>query len=183
MSSVPLLEVVAEEVWVCTKCPLSEGRTKAVPGEGRGDARVMIVGEAPGRNEDIEGRPFVGDAGQNLDRLLSRAGLTRDEVFITNVVKCRPPENRRPRREELVACHPYLRRQIDAVRPAFIVLLGDTALKEFFPDGTLSELHGKVVKRGDFAFFPTYHPAAMIYNRSLAETLDADFAALGAILH
>lgn len=176
------LEKVAEEVRICVKCRLSESRTNAVPGEGPSHARVMIVGEGPGGNEDKQGRPFVGAAGKNLERLLEKAGLTRSDVFITNTVKCRPPANRRPRKDELEACHPYLRRQIETLKPRLIVLLGDTALKEFFPDSGLSQLHGRVTKRGDMVFFPTYHPASMIYNQSLALTLDEDFSRLGEAL-
>jgi len=114
--------------------------------------------------------------------LLIKAGLKRGDVFITNVVKCRPPANRRPKKGELDACHPYLRRQIDAIRPQVVVLLGDTALKEFFPGSTLGELHGKVTRRGDTRFFATYHPASIIYNRSLLDTLEKDFASLGEVL-
>lgn len=142
----------------------------------------MVVGEAPGANEDQQGRPFVGAAGHNLDVLLSKASLSRSDVFITNVVKCRPPANRRPKRDELDACHPYLRRQSDAIEPDIIVLLGDTALKEFFPDSTLKEMHGRVAARGDARYFPMYHPASMIYNRSLSATLDDDFEKLGKAL-
>ena len=169
---------VAAEVGVCVKCALSESRANAVPGEGPVTAEVMIIGEAPGGTEDAQGRPFVGAAGRNLDGLLSKGGLERGRVFITNVVKCRPPGNRRPRRGELDACHPYLRRQIELIKPRVIVLLGDTALKEFFPESGLGEMHGKLTKRGDRSFFPTYHPASVIYNRSLASTLEEDFTKL-----
>ncbi len=176
------LDAVAREVRICHRCPLSRSRTNAVPGEGPSSARVMVVGEGPGANEDAQGRPFVGAAGQNLEGLLARAGLTRNDVFITNTVKCRPPGNRRPRREELDACHPYLRRQIEIIKPSVVVLLGDTALKEFFPDSSLPTLHGKLTKRGELLFFPTYHPASMIYNRSLSGTLEKDFTELGRVL-
>lgn len=173
------IERVAAEVRSCEKCRLHLGRKNAVPGEGPDDARVMIVGEGPGSNEDEKGRPFVGSAGRNLDGLLSGAGLRREGVFITNVVKCRPPGNRRPRKDELDSCHPYLRRQIEAISPEIVVLLGDTALKEFFPGSTLAALHGKVTKRGGTSFFATYHPASVIYNRALSGTLQEDFAKLG----
>ncbi len=111
MSPATTVEELAAEIRVCVKCPLHSSRTNAVPGEGPAGARVVVVGEGPGRNEDEQGRPFVGAAGQNLDGLLSEAGLSRGDVFITNAVKCRPPENRRPARVELDSCHPYLRRQ------------------------------------------------------------------------
>jgi len=176
------LSLVADEVRRCTRCPLSLKRTNAVPGEGPPDAAVVIIGEGPGRNEDLQGRPFVGAAGKQLDGLLKDAGLVRDDVYITNVVKCRPPENRRPTDAEAEACHPYLERQIELLRPTVIVLLGDSALKRFLPDQTLGGAHGKLFTRGGLALFPTYHPAAMIYNRTLEKVSSEDFKALGKIL-
>jgi uracil-DNA glycosylase len=173
------LSLVAQEVSACTLCPLSASRTNAVPGEGPPDAKVMLVGEGPGRNEDLQGRPFVGAAGKGLDSLLAEAGLKREEVFICNVVKCRPPENRRPTTEEVEACAPYLDRQIALIRPRIIVLLGDTALKRFFPDRGLAGSHGRLLSKGSFEFFSSYHPAAMIYNAQLEATIRADFRALG----
>lgn len=169
-----LLDSISEEVRVCRLCPLHKSRKHAVPGEGPPEAAVFIVGEAPGANEDEQGRPFVGAAGKNLDRMLEKAGLTRAEVFITNTVKCRPPSNRRPRRDELDSCHPYLRRQLEALRPRLVVLLGDTALKEFFPSASLPGLHGQVLKRGPFSMLATYHPASVIYNPALAAVLEQD---------
>jgi uracil-DNA glycosylase len=157
-------------------------RKNAVPGEGDEGAGVVVVGEAPGRSEDEVGRPFVGSAGANLDALLAVAGLPRSSVFVTNVVKCRPPGNRRPAQRELDSCHPYLRRQLEAISPAVVVLLGDTATKEFFPELTLGGAHGSPVTRGSTVYFPTYHPAAMIYNRSLETTLREDFRKLGALV-
>jgi DNA polymerase len=175
-----VLGIIAKEVRGCTKCPLWESRINAVPGEGPVTARVMILGEAPGRNEDLHGRPFVGSAGRNLDAFLREAGIERQrDVFITNTVKCRPPSNRRPNRKEVETCYQYLRRQIKAISPRMIVLLGDVALKEFFPDSGLSQVHGKVLNRDGVSFFPTYHPAAVIYNPALRETMVEDFRALG----
>jgi DNA polymerase len=142
----------------------------------------MIVGEGPGRSEDEQGLPFVGAAGRNLDELLSKAGLARGSVFITNCVKCRPPGNRRPARGELDACHPYLRRQMEAISPKVVVLLGDTALREFFPDSSLGRAHGSVIRRGEVSFFPSYHPASVIYNPSLKEVLESDFLRLGQLV-
>jgi len=176
------LSLVAEEVRACKKCPLSLTRTSAVPGEGPPDARVVLVGEGPGRNEDLEGRPFVGAAGKQLEAFLRDAGLSRGDVYITNIVKCRPPENRRPTGAEAEACHPYLERQLRLVRPKIIVLLGDTALKRFLPDESLSSAHGRTFKQGGVALFPTYHPAAMIYNRALEGVIREDFRALGGVL-
>lgn len=173
---------VAEEVWHCSKCPLSTTRTNAVPGEGPPNAQVVIVGEGPGMNEDLQGRPFVGAAGKQLDGLLKHAGLSREKVYITNVVKCRPPQNRRPTGAEADACDPYLRRQLGLIRPKVVVLLGDSALKRFLPEESLSGSHGKLIERGGTAYFPTYHPAAMIYNRSLEEVSAQDFRALGSAL-
>ncbi len=142
----------------------------------------MIIGEGPGRNEDIQGRPFVGAAGKRLESLLADAGLVRENVFITNIVKCRPPGNRRPTAAEVEACRPYLDRQLALLSPRVVVLLGDSALKTFLPSETLSKAHGKLFERGRFAVFPTYHPAAMIYNRSLEKTTSDDFKALGKLL-
>jgi uracil-DNA glycosylase len=176
------LSLVADEVRRCTRCPLSRERTNAVPGEGPLDASVIIIGEGPGRNEDLQGRPFVGAAGKQLDGLLKDAGLSRTDVYITNVVKCRPPENRRPTDAEAQACHPYLERQIALLRPKVVVLLGDSALKRFLPEQTLIGSHGRLFTRGGLSIFPTYHPAAMIYNRTLEKVSSDDFRALGKIL-
>ncbi len=176
------LLLIADEVRVCTKCPLSLTRTNAVPGEGPRDARIVIIGEGPGRNEDLRGRPFVGAAGAQLDGLLREAGLAREHVYITNVVKCRPPENRRPTGAEADACQPYLERQLEQLRPKVVVLLGDSALKRFLPDESLGSAHGRLFKHGGFAVFATYHPAAMIYNRSLENVSREDFKELGRIL-
>jgi uracil-DNA glycosylase len=180
--AVDSLALVADEVRRCTKCPLSLTRTCAVPGEGPANAAVLIIGEGPGRNEDLQSRPFIGAAGKQLDGLLRDAGLNRDDVYITNVVKCRPPENRRPTDSEAEACHPYLERQIKLLRPVVVLLLGDSALKRFLPDQTLSGAHGRLFTHGGFALFPTYHPAAMIYNRTLEKVSSDDFKALRKVL-
>jgi uracil-DNA glycosylase family 4 len=176
------LSLVSAEVRICAKCPLSSTRTNAVPGEGPPDAMVVIVGEGPGRNEDIQGRPFVGAAGKQLDGLLKEAGLRRDDVYITNVVKCRPPENRRPTGAEADACKPFLERQLELVRPKVVVLLGDSALKRFLPGESLGTAHGRLFKLERFVLFPTYHPAAMIYNKALEKVTGDDFKELGKIL-
>lgn len=176
------LSLVSEEVRKCVKCPLSLSRTNAVPGDGPRDAKVLLIGEAPGRNEDLQGRPFVGAAGRRLDSLLKEAGLSRSDVFITNVVKCRPPENRRPTGSEADACHPYLERQLGLVRPKVVVLLGDSALKRFLPHESLSSAHGRVFEQRGFLVFATYHPAAMIYNQALETVIREDFKALGRVL-
>jgi uracil-DNA glycosylase len=136
----------------------------------------MIVGEAPGQKEDQEGLPFVGAAGQLLNRLLASIGIAREEVYITNIIKCRPPGNRDPLPEEVAACSPYLDRQVDLVRPAVILLLGRHAVQRLLPgsDG-ISRIHGTMVERGDRVYVPLYHPAAALYNAFLVETLEADF--------
>ena len=176
------LPAVSEEVARCTRCPLYRTRNKTVPGEGPPNAKVFIIGEGPGRNEDAQGRPFVGAAGKQLGLLLGYAGLSREDVFITNLVKCRPPENRQPTDPEAQACRPYLERQLTLVAPRVVVLLGDSALKRFIPDGRLTSSHGKIFKRGGLAFFSTYHPAAIIYDRSLEETIKKDFEGLANVL-
>lgn len=176
------LSRIEGEVRACRKCPLWKGRLNAVPGEGRPDAKVLVVGEAPGRNEDLEGRPFVGAAGKNLEALLAEAGLSRADVFITNVVKCRPPMNRRPSRMEAETCHQYLRRQVKSIAPRLILLLGDTALKQFLPDESLAGVHGRRVVKGGESYFATYHPASVIYNPSLRPALLRDFQKLAELL-
>ncbi len=176
------LSRISTEVRVCTKCPLCLSRTKAVPGEGSQDARVVVIGEGPGRNEDLEGRPFVGAAGKELDKLLLEAGLRREGVYVTNVVKCRPPDNRRPTSAEADACDPYLQRQLNLIRPAIVVLLGDSALRRFLPNESLGKAHGTLFVELRFSLFPTYHPAAMMYNRGLQTIIVEDFKKLKKIL-
>ncbi len=176
------LSEVAGEVRACRKCPLWKGRLNAVPGEGPPHAKVLVVGEAPGKNEDLEGRPFVGAAGRNLEAFLAEAGLSRADVFITNVVKCRPPMNRRPSKVEAQTCNQYLTRQVKSIAPKIILLLGDTALKQFFPNESLPEAHGRRIMKGEESFFPVYHPASVLYNPSLRETLISDFHKLGELI-
>ncbi len=182
------LERVAEEIRKCTRCPLHETRTNAVPGEGGFAKGLLFIGEAPGRNEDLQGRPFVGRAGELLNELLDSIGLTREDVFITNVVKCRPPNNRDPAPEEVKACTPFLERQIQVLRPKLIVTLGRHAWKwvcEHFgiPYEAISRVHGRVFTTntllyGRITVMPLYHPAAAIYNRELLPVLREDFQKL-----
>jgi len=182
------LERIAEEVRVCTACRLHRGRTRAVPGEGHPDTEVVFVGEGPGQNEDQQGRPFVGAAGGLLQELLSRVGWRRDEVFITNVVKCRPPGNRDPEPDEIAACGGFLRRQLEVLDPAVIVTLGRFSLGTFMPGAKISTAHGTVrpVDRGTGASsavaFAMYHPAAAFRQAALKETLVADMANLPQVL-
>jgi uracil-DNA glycosylase len=176
------LEVIAAEIVGCPNCPLAKGRVKAVPGEGPPDARVMLIGEAPGYHENQQGRPFVGPAGQFLEELLGVAGLKRSDVFITNVVKCRPPGNRDPQPEEIAACSDYLSRQTAAIKPRVIVTLGRYSLGRFLPGQPISRIHGVARKVGSVTVFPMYHPAAALHQPTLRKTLLEDMAKLPDIL-
>jgi uracil-DNA glycosylase family 4 len=176
------LEAVAAQVRVCPRCPLAKGRLHAVPGEGAPDARVMLIGEAPGYHENQQGRPFVGPAGQFLEELLAVAGLERKDVFITNIVKCRPPGNRDPQPDEVEACSEYLARQTAAIKPRVIVTLGRHSLARFLPGQPISRVHGEARKIGGVTVFPMYHPAAALHQPSLRKTLLDDMARLPGIL-
>jgi uracil-DNA glycosylase family 4 len=159
----------------CTECPLHLTRTQAVPGYGPVTARVMAVGEAPGENEDREGKPFVGAAGRLLTSLLESVGLDRRDIYITNIVKCRPPGNRDPMPGEVESCSHFLDEQIELLQPDVILLLGRHALTRLLPGaGGISRLHGERIRHDDRVFVPLYHPAAALYNGALKETLEAD---------
>lgn len=175
MSSEEILKEVAAEVSICEKCALWKGRTKAVPGEGNPHAKVMFIGEGPGLHEDKQGRPFVGPAGQFLDELLASIDMKRADVFITNVVKCRPPENRDPKPEEIGACNDYLDRQIAAIQPQVIVTLGRHSMAKFFGSEKISAIHGRARKIDGRICFAMYHPAAGLHQASLKDTIRADF--------
>lgn len=177
-----LLAAVALEVSACTRCPLHAGRTRTVPGEGSPLTDVLLVGEGPGAREDATGRPFVGPAGQLLDELLRAIGWSREQVFIANVVKCRPPANRDPEPDEISACRPYLDRQEAALDPAVIVTLGRHSLRRYLPDARIGEVHGRLRRSGGRFVFPMYHPAAALHQASLRETLFADMRGLPAAL-
>ena len=177
-----LLAAVALEVSGCTRCPLHAGRSRTVPGEGNPLSDVLLVGEGPGAREDATGRPFVGPAGQLLDELLRAIGWSREQVFIANVVKCRPPANRDPEPEEISACRPYLDRQEAALDPAVIVTLGRHSLRRYLPDARIGEVHGRLRRSGGRFVFPMYHPAAALHQASLRETLFADMRGLPAAL-
>jgi len=177
------LEQIQAEVNECRLCPLADGRTNVVFGIGNPHARVMFIGEAPGKNEDLQGEPFVGAAGKNLNRYLQIAGLTREEVYIANILKCRPPSNRDPRPEEIELCTPYLRNQTRAINPEFIVTLGNFATKFVLKTEVgITHLHGQLQQAGRFKVFPIYHPAAAIYDRTKQAALEQDFATLKALL-
>lgn len=168
----------------CSLCELAKSRKNAVPGEGDFHASLMLIGEAPGRNEDLAGRPFVGAAGAFLDYLLSSIDVDRKKVFITNIVKCRPPMNRPPRVNEVNACKPYLEQQMMLIGPRIVCLMGNNAIKGVLGKGhTISEMHGKLVQReGGKEFFLTYHPAAALYVNELRNVMMDDFKRLSRIL-
>ncbi len=176
------LEDIRAEAMACTRCQLCDGRTNVVFGAGNEHARVLIVGEAPGRNEDLQGMPFVGAAGKFLDELLAAAGLTRDEVYIANVLKCRPPSNRNPKPEEIEACAPFLREQTQSIDPVVIVTMGNFATQFILRTQVgITKLRGTTQRAGRFTVLPVYHPAAAIYDRSKRDVLLSDFEKVGAI--
>ena len=181
-AEIKLLEI-AKEIVVCPRCELARTRTKAVPGEGNSNAQIMLIGEGPGWHEDQQGRPFIGAAGKFLNELLAIAGLDRESVFITNVVKCRPPGNRDPMPDEIAACAPYyLDRQIDVIDPAVIVTLGRFSMARWFPGEKISKIHGQPKRDGKRLIVPMYHPAAALHQSALRGAIEDDFAKLPKIL-
>lgn len=178
MDAVNLLQEIASQVAACKNCQLSYARKKAVPGEGSPTSEIMLIGEGPGFYENEQGRPFVGAAGQFLDELLQKAGVVRKDVFITNVVKCRPPGNRDPMPEELVACASYLDRQIEAINPLVIVTLGRYSMSKFLPNVRISEVHGQPAWVRGRLIIPMFHPAAALHQPSLKTSVERDFARL-----
>jgi uracil-DNA glycosylase family 4 len=183
MGSEAELAQVADEVRACTRCALAARRTHAVPGEGNVLSDVLLVGEGPGAREDATGRPFVGPAGQLLDELLASIGWRRDDVFITNVVKCRPPGNRDPEPGEIAACGDYLDRQEAALDPAVVVTLGRHSLQRYLPGARIGAVHGGLRRSySGLHVFPMYHPAAALHQTSLRETLFHDMRGLPAAL-
>jgi DNA polymerase len=169
------LDKIAASVRACTRCRLHATRIHAVPGEGPIDASIVLIGEAPGREEDASGRPFVGAAGMILDKALQASGLPRRETYITNVVKCRPPGNRRPKADEIASCRPYLLAEIEAVRPQVVVTLGATALRGLLGHSVrFKEARGRPIESGGVLLWPTYHPAATLYNRRLEAEIRSD---------
>ena len=177
------LEEIRAQVEQCRACSLCESRTNVVFGEGDPHARVLSVGEAPGKKEDLQGKPFVGAAGKFLDELLKEAELKRDEVFIANVLKCRPPSNRNPQANEIEACAPFLREQTQSIDPWIIVTMGNFATQFILRTGTgITHLRGTVQQTGRFIVLPVFHPAAAIYDRSKRDVLLADFKQVGALV-
>jgi DNA polymerase len=180
-------EELDKKIKQCCRCFLCETCTNIVPGEGNPHAEIMLIGEAPGAQENKVGRPFVGTAGKFLDEMLAMIGFSRKHVFIVNILKCRPPRNRGPLPEEIEACWPWLLEQIKSVRPKLVVTLGRHALERFFPKQKISNVHGQVMEGeitgiGKQAFYVLYHPAAAIYQRSLRNTLIEDFKKVPKVL-
>ena len=171
-----------EKVRVCTLCDLAKGRTNAVPGEGPENSQVMFIGEAPGFHEDREGRPFVGAAGKYLDELLALIDMKREQVYICNVIKCRPPQNRDPLPEEMAACRPYIDKQLELIKPKVVITISRFAMGRWFPEKKISEIHGKPKKFGDLVVLPMYHPAAALHQPSLKRVLEEDFKRVPQIL-
>jgi len=182
MTAEETLAQIAKEVSVCTNCELHKSRKKAVPGEGPAQAEIMFIGEGPGFHENEQGRPFVGAAGKFLDQLLAQAGVTRADVWIGNVVKCRPPENRDPLPDELSACDQYLERQIEVINPSIIVTLGRFSMGKFMQGAKISQVHGQMRKVGDRYVIAMFHPAAALHQAALKPAILADFAKLPELL-
>jgi len=181
VSSLNLKELHAR-ILVCPDCALSSTRTRAVPGEGSDNASVFLIGEGPGWHEDQQGRPFVGPAGKFLDELLALVGFKRPEVFITNIVKCRPPSNRDPLPGEIQACKKYLDRQLELIDPQIIITLGRYSLARFFPNETISKIHGKTLNLDQRTCIAMYHPAAALHQPSLRKSIEDDFRKIPEIL-
>lgn len=178
------LDELRVQVESCRRCPLCDGCTQTVFGVGNPHARVMFIGEAPGKNEDLQGEPFVGAAGHYLNELLGCAGLRREDVFIANVLKCRPPGNRDPRPEEIQTCAPFLREQTRTIDPEVLVTLGKFSTQFVLKTQMgITRLHGRVQRAGKFLVFPIFHPAAALYDGAKREALENDFVTLGQLLH
>ncbi len=171
-----------QEIANCQDCGLAKHRTKVVPGEGPEEAALLFIGEAPGWNEDQQGRPFVGPAGAFLDQLLASIGLSRREVYIANVIKCRPPQNRDPLPAEIQACRKWLDRQIEIIHPRMIITLGRYSLARYFPNESIGKIHGKARKLDNVIYYPMYHPAAALHQGSLRQVIEADMLKIPQIL-
>jgi uracil-DNA glycosylase len=172
------LEKIASEVISCPLCKLSRSRINAVPGQGQLSSKIILIGEAPGKNEDEQGKPFVGAAGRVLNQALEKADIKKDEVFITNVVKCRPPGNRVPENDERSICRQYLYREISLIEPKIICILGSTAYSSILGGKSITKNRGKIIERNGLKYFLTIHPAAAIYNKNLRSVLNNDFFTL-----
>jgi len=172
------LETIKQNVITCTKCDLCKTRTNAVPGKGNFQSDVIFVGEAPGRNEDKNGEPFIGVAGKKLSVALDEAGISREDVYITNIVKCRPPNNRVPTTNERDTCKEYLKQEIAIIKPKLICILGNTAFNSILGGSEITKYRGKVVRKDNLLYFLTIHPAATIYNQKLIDVLKNDIVKL-----
>jgi uracil-DNA glycosylase len=176
------LNELYKDIAVCQRCDLFKHATRAVPGEGPPNAQIMFIGEAPGWNEDQQGRPFVGAAGKFLDQLIASIGMKREDVYITNVVKHRPPENRDPLPAEIAACSVWLDRQLELLHPRMIVTLGRHSMARFFPNKTISKIHGTAEKRDGVIYFAMYHPAAALHQQSLKSAIEKDMLKIPELL-
>ena len=176
------LKKIAEAVCICKKCDLCHSRGKGVPGEGPADAEIMFIGEGPGFHENMQGRPFVGAAGDLLVELLGVISMKREQVYITNVVKCRPPGNRDPNPEELRMCSPYLDKQLQIINPKVIVTLGRYSMARFIPHAKISEVHGQAIRVNGMLVVPFFHPAAALHRPSLRSVVEEDFSNLPEII-
>ena len=176
------LSELCEEISRCQKCEIAKYRTKAVPGEGAEDADIMFIGEAPGWHEDQQGRPFVGPAGQFLDQLLASINLKREQVYIANVIKCRPTSNRDPLPIEIRNCRGWLERQIELISPKMIVTLGRYSMAMFFPGKSISKIHGTAQKRDNVVYYAMYHPAAALHQQRLRQVIEADMLKIPSLL-
>jgi uracil-DNA glycosylase family 4 len=172
------IDAIKDQVINCKKCPLSETRTNSVPGKGNFKADVMLIGEAPGRNEDKYGEPFVGAAGKRLEEALKKIKVERNDVYITNIVKCRPPSNRIPNDDEKEACQNYIKSEIEIIKPKIICVLGNTAFNSILGGGNITKFRGKIVRKEKQLYFLTIHPAATIYNQKLIQVLEEDMKKL-----
>ena len=176
------LSELYKEIAVCQRCDLHKYRTKAVPGEGAENAEIMFIGEAPGWHEDQQGLPFVGPAGQYLDQLLASINFKREQVYIANVIKSRPPGNRDPLPAEIAACRPWLERQIEVIRPQMLVTLGRYSMAMFFPGKSISKIHGTAQKRDNIIYYAMYHPAAALHQQSLRQAIESDMLKIPSLL-
>lgn len=171
-----------QQITTCQKCILGQSRTHAVPGEGPEDADIMFIGEAPGFHEDQQGRPFVGAAGRFLEELLASIGMTREDVFIANIIKCRPPGNRDPYSDEIEACRPYLDQQIELIKPRMVITLGRFSMEMFFPGQKISRIHGQPRKMGGVIYYPMFHPAAALHQPRYRSMIEEDMLKIPDIL-
>ena len=176
------LSQLAEQIRACQRCRLAQTRVNAVPGEGPADAPIMLIGEGPGFHEDRQGRPFVGRSGELLEKLLGSIGLRRRDVFIANVVKCRPPDNRDPLPDEIEACRPYLERQIELIQPRLVITLGRVSMARYFPGQSITRIHGQIKQVDGVSCVPMFHPAAALRNPQWMAAIKQDFAQLAPLV-